>query len=383
MKTALKWGGRLLLFLFAAILIGIGAFFLHWWHLNRQARKQLSVKRTLTIDGYTFRDLNDNGRLDPYEDARLPVDVRVEDLLAQMTLEEKVGLMWHPPIGMGPQGEILNYPSPSNFFFNSTLNLLVHKKLRFFNLFRVAPAADQARWHNELQRLAEQDRLGIPVTISSDPRHGVFNFIGSDMLNSDFSKWPEPIGLAAAGDSLLTLQFGRIAAAEYRAVGIHTALHPMADLATEPRWARINGTFGADAALAARMTEAYVRGFQGDTLGPHSVACMTKHWPGGGPQEDGWDAHFRYGKNQVYPGHNFDYHLIPFQAAFRAGTAMIMPYYGVPKGQTPEDVGMNFNRYIIDELLRKRHGFDGIVCTDWGVVQGFDLFGIPIVEAKD
>ena len=147
-----------------------------------------------------------------------------------------------------------------------------------------------------------------------------------------FSQWPEPIGLAATGDAALVQQFGDIARQEYLAVGIRVALHPMADLATEPRWARINGTFGEDAELASRMVSAYIRGFQGEKLGPHSVACMTKHFPGGGPQKDGEDPHFSYGKDQVYPGNNFDYHLIPFEAAFQAGTAQIMPYYGMPVG---------------------------------------------------
>ena len=113
----------------------------------------------------------------------------------------------------------------------------------------------------------------------------------------------------------------------------------MADLATEPRWARISGTFGEDAALASRLVAAYIRGFQGETLGPQSVACMTKHFPGGGPQKDGEDPHFPYGREQVYPGDNFDYHLMPFEAAFAAGTAQIMPYYGMPVGAGLEEVG--------------------------------------------
>ena len=118
------------------------------------------------------------------------------------------------------------------------------------------------------------------------------------------------------------------------------ALHPMADLATEPRWGRANGTFGEDAYLSAMMTKAYVLGFQGDSLDSQSVACMTKHFSGGGPQKDGEDAHFPYGKDQVYPGNNFDYHVIPFtEGAFPAKTAQIMPYYGIPMGQTSEDVG--------------------------------------------
>jgi beta-glucosidase len=248
-------------------------------------------------------------------------------------------------------------------------------------LFSIPDPKNLAVWYNALQKLAEQDRLGIPVTISSDPRHGINNFMDSDFLDGDFSKWPEPIGLAATDDSLLVAEFGRIAAAELRSVGIRTALHPMADLATEPRWARINGTFGEDADLSAKMTAAYIYGFQGKELGTHTVACMTKHWPGGGPQADGWDAHFRYGSDQEYPGNNFDYHLIPFEAAFEAGTMMLMPYYGIPVDQTSENVGMSFNKEIITDLLRKEYGYDGIVCTDWGIVEGFSIFGIDLFES--
>jgi beta-glucosidase len=206
--------------------------------------------------------------------------------------------------------------------------------------------------------------------------------VGPDLLGGEFSKWPEPIGLAAIGDSMLVAEFGRMAREEYMAVGIRTALHPMADLATEPRWARINGTFGEDASLSAKLTAAYIYGFQGESLGPWSVACMTKHWSGGGPQENGEDAHFGYGKRQVYPGKNFDYHLIPFEAALKAGTAMIMPYYGIPVGQTSEDVGMSFNKEIIDGMLRKEYGYDGIVCTDWAIIEGFSVLGREIVETK-
>jgi len=106
------------------------------------------------------------------------------------------------------------------------------------------------------------------------------------------------------------------------------------------------------------MTSAYVKGFQGDQLGPNSVATMVKHFSGGGPQAGGRDAHFPHGKDQVYPGEQFDYHLIPFiDGAFPAGAAQIMPYYGIPVGQTDEDVGFAFNQQIISGLLRERYGF--------------------------
>jgi beta-glucosidase len=123
------------------------------------------------------------------------------------------------------------------------------------------------------------------------------------------------------------------------------------------------------------MVAAYIRGFQRERLGPDSVACMTKHFPGGGPQKDGEDPHFPYGREQVYPGNNFDYHLIPFEAAFAAGTAQIMPYYGMPVGLPLEEVGFGFNKDVITGLLREKYGFDGVVCTDWGLLTPSEIGG--------
>ena len=109
---------------------------------------------------------------------------------------------------------------------------------------------------------------------------------------------------------------------------------------------------------------------------------MTKHFPGGGPQKDGEDPHFPYGREQVYPGGNFDYHLIPFEAAFAAGTAQIMPYYGMPVGTALEEVGFGFNRGVITGLLRERYGFDGVVCTDWGLLNDTPIAGHVLAGAR-
>jgi len=350
---------------------------------NCKAKKQLKEVSNLTENGIQFRDLNKNGKLDIYEDRRQPTEARVNNLLSQMTLEEKVGMMWQPPIGIGKKGQLLGKPNIAAKSMNSAWEEIVNKKINYFNVMVLPEAKYVAEWSNNVQHLAEQTRLGIPVTISTDPRHGIYNFLGTELTGGEWSRWPEPIGLAAIGDSSLVVEFGKIVNAEYRAVGIRVALHPMADLATEPRWARINGSFGEDAELASKLIAAYIYGMQGDTLGPESVACMTKHWPGGGPQENGEDAHFSYGSKQVYPGNNFNYHLIPFEAAIKAGTAMMMPYYGVPSGQASEEVGMSFNQEIILKLLRQQYKYDGVVCTDWGIVDDFSFMGIKIVEAKD
>jgi beta-glucosidase len=317
----------------------------------------------LQVDGLTIRDLNKNGRLDPYEDPRRPIEERVEDLLSQMTVAEKAGMMMHAMINPGDFDTVPQFGPPV-----TSRDMVVNRHINHFNILFAPSAVETAVWHNQLQKLAEETRLGIPVTISTDPRHSVQNNPGAALQLKGFSLWPDPLGFGAIGDEAVVAQFGEIARQEYTAVGIRTALHPMADLATEPRWARMNGTFGEDAELAGRLTAAYIRGFQGKAIGPDSVSCMVKHFPGGGPQKDGLDAHFNYGKDQAYPGDNFEYHLLPFEPAFAAGVEQVMPYYGIPLGQTGEDVAMAYNKEIIAGLLRGRFGFEGIVCTDWGIV---------------
>lgn len=321
----------------------------------------MSTTAPVTGDHSTFRDLNKNGRLDPYEDPRRPIEDRVEDLLAQMTLAEKAGLLFQTMAWLDEE-------QAAGFGQPLASEMITARLMNHFNVVGGGDARRMAEWHNHLQRLAEGTRLGIPLTISTDPRHSFSDNPLASLWAGAFSLWPEPPGLAAIGDPKLVETFADIARREYLAVGIRLALHPMADLATEPRWGRNNGTFGEDAALASRLVAAYIRGFQGETLGPESVACMTKHFPGGGPQKDGEDPHFAYGREQVYPGNNFAYHLPPFEAAFAAGTAQIMPYYGMPVGLEYEEVGFGFNKGIVTGLLREHYGFQGVVCTDWGLL---------------
>jgi len=323
-----------------------------------------------TIDGFTFRDLNKNGKLDIYEDIRQPIESRVKDILKQMTLEEKAGMMFYTPASVNSDGSIEDKPGQGGMFafVPNALKNISEKHINHFNLF-VVPAPDSlAIWYNGMQQFAEKTRLGIPITIASDPRNHFSSSIFA-MSANQFSQWPEPLGLAAIGDVKIMEEFANDSRQEYLAVGIRQALHPQVDLTTEPRWPRISGTFGEDAALSSKMTTAYIEGFQGKKLDSKSVAAMTKHFPGGGPQKDGLDPHFNFQKGQVYPGNNFNYHLIPFEAAFKAHTAAIMPYYGVPMGQPGyEEVGFSYNKAIITGLLRNKYHYDGVVCTDWGLV---------------
>jgi beta-glucosidase len=310
----------------------------------------------------------------PYRDASLSVDDRVEDLLGRMTLAEKAGQMFHDMILMGPDGTLSK--SSSDFGIEGTDQLVGQKLMTHFNL--LGPVQDVrscAEWQNRLQRRALETRLGIPITLSTDPRNHFTDNVGTGFRAGVFSQWPETLGLAAIRSPELVERFADVARQEYLAVGLRTALHPQVDLATEPRWARIGATFGEDASLTSELVAAYIRGFQGARLGTTSVSTMTKHFPGGGPQKDGEDPHFQYGREQIYPGNNPEYHLRPFKAAIEAGGSQMMPYYGMPVGTKYEEVGFAFNKGVITDLLRGECGFKGIVCTDWGLITDTSILG--------
>ena len=343
---------------------------------------QSSVAAPISVSGQDFRDLNRNGSVDPYEDWRVATADRVENLLSQMTLEEKVGQMFHPPVLIEPDPLFRVFLEAMNAG-TSIEELISRKSLTHFNFYGGATPQNIAKRLNELQRVAERTRLGIPLSISSDPVHEVPRGGGiASFTLGGVSKWPSQLGFAAGRDANMLETFGKIAAAEYRAMGFSTALHPMSDMATEPRWARNFGTFGSNAELSAEMTVAYMKGFQGESLGNQSVMTMVKHFPGGGPQLDGLDPHLKSGESQVYPGHNFDYHLAPFIAAIENDMRVVMPYYGIPTGQTDEDVAMAFNRYILTDLLRDKLGFEGVICTDWGVITG-RIWGVEPLTVEE
>jgi len=322
-------------------------------------------------DGTMYRDLNHNGQLDPFEDPRLSTPERVEDLLGQLSLEEKAGLMFHTVIEAGADGEVLT--GPGQISKSGTAEVVLGKHLTHFNVHSLPGPRLAARWSNNLQLLAEQAPHGIPVTVSTDPRHSFHENAGASFAARELSQWPEPLGLAALRDPARVRRFAEIVNAEYRALGIRAALHPTVDLATEPRWARQSGTFGQDPELVAALGVAYLEGLQQGRVGRTSVACTTKHFPGGGPQLRGEDPHFPYGREQVYPAGRFADHLRPFLAMIAAGTSAIMPYYGMPvglevDGEAVEPVGFGYNAQVITGMLRKELGFDGVVCTDWELV---------------
>ncbi|NDJ56015.1 glycoside hydrolase family 3 protein [Enterobacteriaceae bacterium 4M9] len=334
----------------------------------KQAELESRNIKLLTINGQQFKDLNKNGKLDKYEDWRLDSETRAKDLTSQMTVEEKAGAMMHGTITLDDAGRV-DFTTTDNEIGNIYVNT-------FITRMAGNPAHISAD-NNKLQETAENTRLGIPVTISTDPRNHFENDPdATSVAAGSFSQWPETLGFAAINDPALVKTFGDIARQEYRAVGIHMALSPQADLATEPRWGRINGTFGEDNQIAKSLTQAYIEGFQNGASGLNadSVITVVKHFAGGGPQRAGLDPHNFYGKEQDYPGDNLEYHLVPFEGAFAANGASVMPYYGQPiglwyNGELIEEVGFGFNKQILTDMLRGRFGFKGVILSDWGILE--------------
>ncbi len=351
----------------------------------------------LSVDGLKFKDLNKNGKLDAYEDWRLPVDVRAKDLASKMNVEQIAGLMLysaHQAVPSNPRGfgagTYNGRPLDSSGLqpydiSDQQKKFLKDDNLRHVLVTRVMSPEVAAKWNNNVQAFVEGLGWGIPANNSSDPRNAVVANAEYNLgAGGTISMWPESIGLAATFDPSIVLKFGNVAAQEYRALGIATALSPQVDLATEPRWSRFNGTFGENPQLAADMARAYIDGFQTSTgsseikngWGYHSVNAMVKHWPSGGPEEGGRDAHFAYGKFAVYPGNNFQTQLTPFvDGAFKLNgktksAAAVMPYYTISYDQDKkngENVGNSYSKYLITDLLRTKYHYDGVVCTDWGI----------------
>ena len=360
----------------------------------------------LKADGLGFKDLNRNGELDPYEDWRLDTGKRALDLASRMSIEQIAGLMLYSGHQMIPGGGIYQGDTYGGKSFEESganpydlsdgqVEFIKNDNLRHVLITGVKSPEIAAMWNNKAQALAEGLGLGIPLNNSSDPRHEAASDDEYTLgAGGEISRWPGSIGLAATFDPELVRHFGETASIEYRALGLTTALSPQIDLATDPRWYRFKGTFGPHPGLSTDMARAYIDGFQSSSpdktlsegWGFESVNAMAKHWPGGGSGEGGRDAHFGFGKFAVFPGNNLRTHMNVFiNGAFdlRGGTKMasaVMPYYTISFNQNPdgENVGNAFSRYMITDLLRQKYGFEGVVCTDWGVTSndaGMDVFG--------
>ena len=354
----------------------------------------------LEVDGLKFKNLSKDGSLKPYEDWRLSAAERAADLASRLSTPELVGLMLHAGKQSIPGRTVAAVNSYATYdgreydeagvsawtLTDQQKKAVQQDHVRAFLMMEMESVDAAVHWNNAMQVLCEQEPFGIPCNNSSNPRQtpsdaGQF-FSGKDYY---WSLWPTALGLAATFDPEVVRAYGHAVAMEGRALGLPTTLAPQIDLATEPRWSRFHGTFGESPKLATAMAQSVCDGMQ-TTLdaskrtdgvwGWESVIAMPKHWPGGGTVEGGRDSHHAFGKYAVYPGNNLEQQLRVFtEGAFRlqSGTgsaAAVMPYYNISWKQDTkygENVGNNFSRYIVTDLLREKYGFDGVVCTDFSV----------------
>lgn len=374
---------------------------------RKQPNLEVRVKNIIEVDGLKFKDLNNSGKLEPYKDWRLSPEERAENLVSLMNLDEKVGMMLINTRKMGLSQEDKSKTSHDgvldeaivekgeSIFATSkvygTTHTIENRHLRHFIHRDNFSPAEMAEWINTMNELCEGTRLGIPCLIASNSRNeNGESIFGMNDAVGIFSTWPGTLGLAAAakgdikngGDASLISQFAKIARDEWDAVGIRKGYMYMADTATDPRWQRTYGTFGEDPEFISDAIGRIIDEFQGKELGKHSIAMTTKHFPGGGARENGFDPHYAEGKWNLYPtpGSLEDYHLPPFRAAVEHGTSSIMPYYSIPRINKSavqefegedipfEEVGFTFNHYFLQHILRDKLGFKGYVNSDSGIV---------------
>ena len=359
--------------------------------------------KILTIDGYAFKDLNQNDSLDAYEDWRLAAQERAADLASKLSVEEIAGLMLYSSHQSVPMVSHMGFgestyggksfeesgAKPSDLS-DDQKKFLRDDHLRAVLMTGVESPEVAARWNNNMQAYVEALDHGIPANTSSDPRHEAKATTEYNAgAGGQISLWPTSLGLAATFDPQLVYRFGEIASEEYRALGIATALSPQVDIATDPRWTRFSGTFGEDPQLATDMAQAYCDAFQttpdATGWGLKSVNAMVKHWYGYGAQEGGRDSHLASGKYAVYPGKNLAMHKRSFvEGAFhlKGGTEMasaVMPIYSILWSQDPsgENMGGSYSRWLIQEQLRDEAKFEGVVCTDWGITKDMKVLDSP------
>ncbi len=311
----------------------------------------------LEQDGYRFKDLNKSGALDKYEDWRLTPEERADDLLSQMTAEDKAAQMLHVTL----------VTLKESWFREMNIGFALA-----YSYLQDGPR-EAAQRTNEIQALAESARLGIPVVFSMDSVIGASWIDGATIL-------PDQITLAATNNVALVEQLAELQREEMKAVGLRMSLSPVADLATDPRWGRVQECFGEDAQTATQMVVACIKGLQGgEKLTGDSVMTCVKHFPGSGSQTGGVD-----GTPLVFDAETLDTALRIFEAAIEAGAASIMPYGYSTVPYLGGDAVDNFaheSSTVMTQLLQEKMGYTGIIQTDWGLsptaaaVAGADALG--------
>jgi len=265
-------------------------------------------------------------------------EARVEALLGEMTLAEKIGQMTQLDASWGNPEEYLG------------------DRLRAGQLGSVLNLAD-VDTANELQRIAvEESRLGIPLLVGRDVIHGFATVM------------PLPLGQAASFNPDIARDGARVAALEAATAGINWIFAPMIDISRDPRWGRIAESFGEDPFLTSVMGAATVEGFQGDDLAAAgTIAACAKHFAGYGASEAGRD----YAATNIPENELRNVHLPPFKAAVDAGTATLMTSFSDVNG-----VPATGNEFLLRQVLREEWGFDGFVVSDWDSIRQLEVHGL-------
>ncbi len=301
------------------------------------------VKNIIEVDGLQFKDLNDNGELDVYEDWRKTPEERADDLLSQMDDTQKASQMVH-----------LTLVSKKNSWFtdNNVGFALVYEYI-------FDSAYDAAVRTNEIQELSESSVLGIPIIFSMDTEAGA-------AFVKDGTFLPDEINQGAVNDAELVKKLNTVLREELLAVGVRMALSPDADLITDPRWGRNQECYSEDTEVVKQLIVAAIEGVQdGNALTPNSVIATVKHFPGSGAQTDGVD-----GTPLTIQEDSIDLHLAGFIAAIEAGVAAVMPYGYSTVPYLGGDAAENFadqSAVVMTDLLRGKLGYTGIIQTDWGL----------------
>lgn len=315
----------------------------------------------LEVDGLAFKDMDKDGELDDYEDWRLSDDERAASLASMLDLDAQIGLMLYPDVFTIEEDASDAYDNSGR----SIYELLDMGERSYLTFATSYPATTQAKWSNNAQAYAEALDYGIPMNLASNPQ--------------DFGS-PGNLALGATFDTELANQIAQARAVVYRALGIATELGPQIEIASEPRWSRISGTYGEDPALNRDMANAVISGYQstydeeGNDLGwgEDSVIAMMKHFPGDGAGEGGRESHSTTGAYNVFPGDQFETGLIPFldgglnldSVTGEAAAVMLnMSIAYSDDGSLGVLKATPFSEYKINIL--RENGYDGLICTDW------------------
>lgn len=310
-----------------------------------------------------------------YLDATLTTAQRVADLLGRMTLEEKAAQMicvWNEKVEklLGEDGRFCPDRAREHFGHGHGLGQVG----RPGDAHGGASPAEFAELTNAIQRyFVENSRLGIPVVFHDECLHG--------LVARDATSFPQPIGLASTFNADLVRRVYEVTARESRACGVHQALAPVVDVARDPRWGRVEETFGEDPYLVAELGVAAVRGFQGDrdVSDPNCVICTLKHFAAHGQPESGNNC----APVSISERHLRETFLYPFERAVRDGGAMsLMASYNEIDG-----VPSHASTWLLRDVLREEWGFDGTVVSDYYAIRELwdrpGLFGHHVAANRD